>query len=108
MGVPPTDLGSSSTKNVPNKIGGTIIYKLTFLTGGMTPMTPMTLGSSSTKRQLLQVLLSIPSAFTGMLARSGLGPLSKIYRQATQEALNGAGGQRCRSNVDHMKTIGKP
>ena len=33
-----------------------------------------------------QVLLSIPPAFTGLLARSGLGPLSKIYRQATQEA----------------------
>lgn len=33
----------------------------------------------------LAVLLSIPSAFTGILARSGLGPLSKIYRQATQE-----------------------
>jgi len=33
----------------------------------------------------LAVLLSIPPAFTGLLARSGLGPLSKIYRQATQE-----------------------
>ena len=34
----------------------------------------------------LEVLLSIPPAVTGWLARSCLGSLSRIYRQATLEA----------------------
>jgi len=50
------------------------------------------------------VLLSIPPAVTGWMARTFLGPLSKIYRQATQEKFDlpsqlATAGLNCIANV---------